>query len=63
MPQLIAAGPDGALWFTAGAYIGRITTPGVVTEYPVPDRRVSARRYHRWIRWRDVVHGQQRHDL
>ncbi len=37
-PWGIAAGPDGAIWFTefAGNKIGRITTAGVVTEYPVP---------------------------
>ena len=37
-PQGIAAGPDGALWFTEqiGNNIGRITTAGVVTEYPIP---------------------------
>jgi streptogramin lyase len=34
-PQEIAAGPDGALWFTGlhGNSIGRITTAGVVTTY------------------------------
>jgi streptogramin lyase len=33
----IAAGPDGALWFTGvPAEVGRITTSGVVTEFPVP---------------------------
>ena len=34
----IAAGPDGALWFTewSANRIGRITTAGAVTEYPVP---------------------------
>jgi virginiamycin B lyase len=34
----IAAGSDGALWFSEGAdnLIGRITTAGVVTEDPVP---------------------------
>lgn len=32
----ITAGPDGALWFTANAAIGRITTSGVITEYPIP---------------------------
>ncbi len=34
----IAAGPDGALWFTesSAGKIGRITTGGVITEYPVP---------------------------
>src|ERR1700731_2568477 len=34
----ITAGPDGALWFTEGNAnkIGRITTAGVFTEFPVP---------------------------
>ena len=33
----ITVGPDGALWFinNYGRAIGRITTAGVVTEYPV----------------------------
>jgi streptogramin lyase len=46
-PVGIAAGPDGALWFaengsfhiqrgTVPGKIGRITTAGVVTEYPLP---------------------------
>jgi virginiamycin B lyase len=36
-PDGIAAGPDGALWFTeSGGKIGRITTDGVITEFPVP---------------------------
>jgi uncharacterized protein (TIGR03437 family) len=37
-PSGIAAGPDGALWFTeSGAnQIGRITTAGTITEYRVP---------------------------
>jgi streptogramin lyase len=38
-PSGIAAGPDGALWFTeyGNAHkIGRITTAGAITEYPVP---------------------------
>jgi len=32
------AGPDGALWFaeSSGNNIGRITTSGAITEYPVP---------------------------
>jgi streptogramin lyase len=36
--QGIVAGPDGAMWFTEtnGIKIGRITTAGVLTEYPVP---------------------------
>ncbi|HSR06056.1 MAG TPA: putative Ig domain-containing protein, partial [Bryobacteraceae bacterium] len=38
----ITAGPDGALWYSvgildhSGGKIGRITTDGVVTEYPLP---------------------------
>src|SRR5215212_7899362 len=37
-PGGIVVGPDGALWFveTAVNKIGRISTDGVVTEYPVP---------------------------
>ena len=38
LPDGIAAGPDGALWFTEfnGNKIGRITTAGVVTEVVIP---------------------------
>src|SRR5260370_10898406 len=33
----ITAGPDGNLWFTdEGNKIGRITTAGIVTEFPIP---------------------------
>jgi virginiamycin B lyase len=32
----IAAGPDGAMWFSGRGNIGRITTAGVVTSYPIP---------------------------
>src|SRR5207253_8148887 len=40
-PVGIAAGPDGALWFTnasssLGDSIGRITTGGMVTKYTAP---------------------------
>ena len=37
-PYEIAAGPDGALWFTedSGSRIGRIAANGVITEYPTP---------------------------
>src|SRR5690242_10683771 len=37
-PMGIATGSDGALWFTEfyGNRIGRITTTGALTEYPVP---------------------------
>jgi virginiamycin B lyase len=35
-PSSIAAGSDGALWFTEGSgKIGRITTAGVITEFPL----------------------------
>jgi streptogramin lyase len=34
----ITAGPDGALWFVgAPGEVGRISTAGVVTEFPVPE--------------------------
>jgi virginiamycin B lyase len=38
VPTGITAGPDGALWFTeyTAGNIGRITTAGAVTTYPVP---------------------------
>ncbi|HEX9304299.1 MAG TPA: hypothetical protein VGA31_07600, partial [Thermoanaerobaculia bacterium] len=32
----ITTGPDGNLWFIEGNAIGRITTAGVVTEFPMP---------------------------
>lgn len=36
-PFGITAGPDGTLWFTVrnGAYVGRITSSGKVSEYPI----------------------------
>jgi hypothetical protein len=36
-PYGIATGPDGALWFTEllGKKIGRITTAGVIAEFPL----------------------------
>jgi virginiamycin B lyase len=34
--QGITSGPDGALWFTDGANINRVTTDGLFTRYPVP---------------------------
>jgi len=41
--QWITAGPDGALWFTADSSntIGRITTSGSVTGYPLPSLRAQ----------------------
>ena len=40
MPAAITAGPDGALWFTEADadQIGRITTDGAITEFPLPSR-------------------------
>jgi len=35
LPGSIARGPDGALWFTASGAIGRLTTAGVATRFPV----------------------------
>ena len=36
-PQSITTGPDGALWFTGVTNnIGRITTTGSFTQYPIP---------------------------
>jgi virginiamycin B lyase len=37
--QHIVAGPDGALWFTeqGAGKVGRITTAGQITEYPIPN--------------------------
>jgi virginiamycin B lyase len=45
-PYGIAAGPDGALWFTEmrGGRIGRITTGGEVSAYPLPTGRKPSRR-------------------
>src|SRR5271170_1273471 len=36
-PSGITVGPDGALWFTegTGSKIGRVTTLGAITEYPI----------------------------
>src|SRR5438132_88189 len=43
-PYTIAAGPDGALWFTDPTpnKIGRITTSGHVTLFPVPTAAANA---------------------
>jgi hypothetical protein len=34
-PRTIVPGPDGALWFTEVAAVGRITTAGAITEFPI----------------------------
>jgi virginiamycin B lyase len=41
-PRQIAAGPDGALWFTEfnASKIGRITTSGEISEFPTPTASV-----------------------
>ena len=34
-PTAITTGPDGALWFTENTAIGRITTDGTISQFPV----------------------------
>jgi virginiamycin B lyase len=43
VPSSIAAGSDGALWFTenGGQKIGRITTAGAISEYPLPNANAN----------------------
>jgi streptogramin lyase len=45
-PQSIVQGNDGNLWFTDSDYygnkIGRITTTGLITEYPIPTPHAGA---------------------
>ena len=36
-PDALTAGPDGAMWFSLGGAIARITTTGVITQFPVPN--------------------------
>lgn len=38
LPRGITAGPDGAMWFAESGFdqIGRISTDGTITEYPLP---------------------------
>jgi virginiamycin B lyase len=48
-PVGITNGPDGALWFTARywrlpcSYIGRITTAGAITNFPIPANSTATR--------------------
>ena len=44
-PRGIVSGPDGAMWFTESAGIGRITTFGVLTEFPLPQGNGSGSPY------------------
>src|SRR5262249_14625400 len=38
-PAAMTRGPDGALWFVESQNkIGRMTTAGVITEFPLPER-------------------------
>ncbi len=43
LSQFITSGPDGALWFTelGGNAIGRITTAGQISQYPLPTSAAS----------------------
>jgi hypothetical protein len=34
-------GPDGAMWFLEDSKVGRITTTGTITEYPLPVQQVN----------------------
>ena len=62
-PGAITAGPDGALWFTGdnigsngvNGLIGRITTAGAITEFPIPTG-VYRHGHHGGAGRRAVVH-------
>jgi streptogramin lyase len=41
-PDGIAAGSDGSLWFTQGGIIGRITTDGGFSQFPIPTPNANA---------------------
>ena len=68
LPEGIAAGPDGNLWFvdTWTNNVGRITTDGVVTEFPDPrhERDLGSGRDRCWFRRQPLVHhrGEQQQD-
>lgn len=36
MPNALTAGPDGNVWYAGDGRIGRVTSGGQVTEYPIP---------------------------
>lgn len=44
-PRGIVSGPDGAMWFTESAGIGRLTSSGVLTEFPLPQGNGSGTPY------------------
>jgi virginiamycin B lyase len=44
-PRGIVAGPDGAMWFTESLGIGRMTTAGELTEFPLPNDNGSGMPY------------------
>ncbi len=53
-PIDITTGPDGALWFTEFAgRIGRITTAGQITEYPIAPRKAN----DKGVKPKDQVHA------
>jgi virginiamycin B lyase len=41
-PYNIVSGPDGNLWFSEIGHVGRITTAGVITHFPLPGQNSSA---------------------
>ena len=55
----ITPGPDGNLWFTEqiAHRIGRITLPGVVTEFSSGITVGAGSKHHGGPRWQPVVHG------
>jgi streptogramin lyase len=62
-------GPDGALWFTErlADKIGRLTTAGLFTEFPLPPFALGARRLTIPIgrfrrRWREALTRAQRRE-
>jgi virginiamycin B lyase len=44
-PRGIVSGPDGAIWFTESAGIGRLTMSGILTEFPLPQGNGSGSPY------------------
>jgi virginiamycin B lyase len=44
-PRGIVSGPDGAMWFTESAGIGRLTTSGILTEFSLPQGNGSGSPY------------------